>query len=161
MSVLVSMVAMIVVLSCWECSRFSSIPVYAERHDSSGDALLPHTPLQKTSRAWRDGADADPYHDPFVPKTVVRTDTEVGSPVPKQEPDRQNVLVKAIIASPRGRWAILEFENGERLIVMTGQVIAASSQVVTRITDREVTLSALEGKASPRSQPDRTYVLDQ
>ena len=156
MPALLAMVAMISVLLWWDCPRCSLSHIYAEQRDVSGDSFSPRAPLHKTNRALRSRADR--YRDPFVPKTVVRK--EVHAPEPKQESDRQNVLVRGIISSPRGRWALLEFENGERLIVMTGQVIAASSQVVTRITDQGVTLSALGGKADALSQPDRTYFLD-
>ncbi len=167
MSVFLSMVIMIFALLCWEYPRFFLIHVYAEQRDASGDSLLSHTQLNKTNRALKDRADR--YRDPFVPKSVVRK--TMRSPVPKQtldrhlpspkqEPVRQNVRVRGIVSSPQGRWAFLEFENGERLIVMVGQVIAASSQVVTRITDQGVTLASLEGKAEGKAQPDRTYLLD-
>ncbi len=156
MSALVSLATVMFALVCWGCPWFSSNHVSAGQHDTIEDSFLPRTPLNVTNRAltYR----ADHYRDPFVPKPVVR---EVfRSPAPKQDPDRQHVLVKGIVSSPQGRWALLDFENGERLIVTEGQVIAASSQVVTRITDHGVTLSALESTAGAQSQPDRTYFLD-
>ncbi len=175
MSALVSMVTMIFMLWCGECSSFSASRVSAEPRDAAGDALLPHTSLNRTPHALRYRADR--YRDPFAPKSIVRKEAKspvpqqepdsqnvpvpaIIAPVPQQDPDNQNVLVKGIISSPRGRWALLEFANGERRIVVAGQVLAAFSRVVTRITDREVTLSALEGTVDARLQPDRTYVLD-
>ena len=151
MSAVLAMVAMLFVLSWWDCPRCFLSHVHAEPRDVSGDSLSPRAPLHETNRA-------DRYRDPFVPKTIIRK--EIHASEPKQEPDRQTVLVRGIISSPHGRWALLEFKNGERLIVTAGQVIVASSQVVTRITDHGVTLSALGGKADAPSQPDRTYFFD-
>jgi len=143
-------------LVCWRFAWFASHHVAAEQHDTTGDSLVPRAPLNETDPAWRYRADR--YRDPFVPKPVVRD--ALHSPVPKQAADRQHVLVKGIVSSPWGRWALLEFANGERLIVSAGQVIEASSQVVTRITDHGVTLSTLEGTGETQSQSDRTYFLD-
>lgn len=156
MSARVSLVTVMFALVCWEGPWFASHHVAAEQHDATGDSLAPRAPSNETDPAWRYRADR--YRDPFVPKPVVRD--AFHSPVPKQAADRQHVLVKGIVSSPRGRWALLEFENGERLIVSTGEVIAGSSQVVTRITDHGVTLSALEGTGEAQSQSDRTYFLD-
>ncbi len=157
MSVWLSLVTMIFVALCGECPRGALSHVYAEPHDVSVDSFVPRAPLHTTHRALRSRIDR--YRDPFVPKTVVRT--EIPAPEPTQEaPSRQHVLVRGIMSSPQGRWALLEFENGERLIVRAGQVIAAFSQVVTRITDQGVTLSALGGKGDAPLPPDRTYLLD-
>lgn len=156
MSARVSLVTVMFALVCWEYPWFASHHVAAEQHDTTGDSLVPRAPLNETDPAWRYRADR--YRDPFVPKPVVRD--ALHSPVPKQAADRQHVLVKGIVSSPWGRWALLEFENGERLIVSAGQVIEASSQVVTRITDHGVTLSTLEGTGETQSQSDRTYFLD-
>lgn len=71
----------------------------------------------------------------------------------------QPVKVVGIMSSAQGHWAVLDFEDGERLIVRVGQVLSAYSQVVKRITDEGVILSAVEGKARVRSQPERTYLL--
>ena len=61
------------------------------------------------------------------------------------------------MSSAQGRWALLEFEDGKRLIVRQGQVISAYSRVVQRITDHGVTLSAIGEKARP--QQEKTYWL--
>ena len=120
-------------------------------HAGPGDQKV--TNAQELSRVFR--YRSDHYRDPFVPKSVVRT--PAGSSLQGQDVSRQTVKVVGIMSSAQGRWAMLEFEDGERFIVMPGQVMSAYSRIVKRITDQGVTLSALGKKAGP--QPERTYWL--
>ncbi len=148
MPAIVSLVVSIVVWSSWAALR----DVPGRAHAGPRDA--PESPAGR-------------YRDPFVPKAVPPPPVSEPAPpspapvsAPEPEPVSLTVLVRGIASSPQGRWALLEFENGEQLIVRTGQVIAAFSRVVTRITDQGVTLSALGGAEAP-SPADRTYFLDQ
>ncbi len=113
------------------------------------------TNAQEPSTAFRYGSDH--YRDPFVPKSVIRI--PAGPSVQKQDKSPQTVRVIGTISSAQDRWAVLEFEDGERLIVMPGQVISAYSRVVTRITEQGVTLSAIGETA--KSQAEKTYWLDE
>ncbi len=99
---------------------------------------------------------SDRYRDPFVASTVVLP-TSVGSAVQGRDGSAQTVKVVGTMLSAQGRWAVLEFERGERLIVMPGQVISSYSRVVKRITEHSVTLSAMGETAT--SPAEKTYWL--
>lgn len=99
---------------------------------------------------------SDHYRDPFVPTAVTRTPE--GSAVQAVDVSPQTVTVVGIMSSAQGRWAVLEFEGGERLIVMPGQTIFAHSRIVKRITEQGVTLSAI---GATGAQAEKTYWLDQ
>lgn len=99
------------------------------------------------------GYSSDHYRDPFVPAAVTRTPE--GGAVQAVDVSPQTVKVVGIMSSARGRWAVLEFGGGERLVVMPGQTIPAYSRIVKRITEQEVTLSATGAQA------EKTYWLDQ
>ena len=99
---------------------------------------------------------SDHYRDPFVRTAAIRTPEE--SAVSAVDVSPQTVKVVGIISSAQGRWAVLEFEGGERLIVMPGQTISAYSRIVKRITEQEVTLSAI---GATKAQAEKTYWLDQ
>lgn len=118
-------------------------------HAGQGDQVT--TNAQEPPRAVR--YRADHYRDPFVPKSIIRN--PAGSSVQGQ--DVSPVKVMGTTSSAQGRWAMLEFEDGERLIVVPGQVISAYSRVVKRITEHGVTLAAIGEKAGP--QAERTYRL--
>lgn len=110
---------------------------------------------QQPSTAFR--YRSDNYRDPFVPTAV--TQTPVGSSVQGPDKSPQTVRVVGTMSSAQGRWAMLEFEGGERLIVMPGQVISAHSRIVKRITEQGVTLSAIGDTAKP--QAEKIYWLDE
>ena len=117
-----------------------------------GERVVANT--QKPSASFR--YSSDHYRDPFVPKAVTRTPE--GSAGQAVDASPQTVRVVGIMSSAQGRWAVLEFEGGERLIVMPGQTISAYSRIVKRITEQEVTLSAIGGT---EAQAEKTYWLDQ
>lgn len=100
---------------------------------------------------------SDRYRDPFVPKSVVPS--APGASLQVQDVGRQTVKVLGTLSSAEGRWAVVQFENGERLIVEPGQVISTYSLVVKHITEQGVTLSAIEAQAE--FQAERTYRLDE
>ncbi len=126
-------------------------------------ALWPHvhagqadpTNDQEPVRPFRYAADR--YRDPFVPKSMVRREAEASLPRQAVNP----VKVVGILASAQGRWALLERRDGARRIVTVGEVLAAPSRVVKRITEHEVTLAVVEGKTGGASQAERIYVLDE
>ena len=122
-------------------------------HAGPGDQVV--TDAQEPSHLFR--YRADHYRDPFVPKSVVPN--AAGASLQGQDVSRQTVKVLGTMSSAEGRWALLEFEDGERLIVMPGQFISAYSLVVKRITEHEVTLSAIKEKTKP--QAEKTYWLDE
>lgn len=99
---------------------------------------------------------SDYYRDPFVPAAVIRTPE--GSATQTVDASPQTVRVVGIISSAQGHWAVLEFDGGERLIVVPGQIISSYSRVVKRITEQGVTLSAI---GATKSQGEKTYWLDQ
>jgi len=138
-----------VVLIIFVCGSVAWTPVQAR----SGEQMATHA--QEPSSAFR--YRSDHYRDPFVPKSVVRI--PAGSSVQGQAVTPHAVKVIGILSSTQSRWAVLELKNGERLIVMPGQVISAYSQIVKRITKQGVTLSAIEEKAKP--QAEKTYWLDE
>ena len=103
------------------------------------------------------GYSSDHYRDPFVPTAVIRTPE--GSAVQAVDVSPPTMKVVGIMSSAQGRWAVLEFESGDRLIVVPGQVISAHSRIVKRITEQGVTLSAIGDTA--KSQVEKTYWLDE
>ena len=122
-------------------------------HAGPGDQVV--TNAQESPRVVRYGSDH--YRDPFVPKSVALN--PAGSSLDAQDMNRQTVRVMGTTSSAQGRWAMLEFENGERLIVVPGQVISAHSRIVKRITEQGVTLAATGKKAG--TPVERTYRLDE
>ena len=70
----------------------------------------------------------------------------------------QTVKVAGIMSSAQGHWAMLEFDDGERLIVVPGQILSAYSRVVKRITEQGVTLSVI---GATKAEGEKTYWLDQ
>ncbi len=150
-----ALVSVFFFLLCGSVLWFSSTQVLAGPGDPTKDLLVTNARLNETSRTFR--YRSDHYRDPFLPKSVFQNNA--GSSLQRQDMSRQSVKVVGIMSSAQGHWAILEFEDGERLIVRAGQVLSAYSQVVKRITDQGVTLSAVGGKARVRSQPERTYLL--
>ena len=128
---------------------FAGTPVHARLADQAV------TNAQESPRVVRYRSDR--YRDPFVPKSVIPSAT--GSSLQAQDVGRQTVKVLGTISSAEGRWAVVQFENGERLIVKPGQVIAAYSLVVKHVTEQGVTLSAIEEQA--KLQAERTYRLDE
>ena len=122
-------------------------------HAGPGDQVM--TDAQEPPHVFR--YRADHYRDPFVPKSVVPN--AAGASLQGQDASRRTVKVLGTMSSAEGRWATLEFEDGERLIVMPGQFISSYSLVVKRITEQGVTLSAIEEKTKP--QAEKTYWLDE
>lgn len=120
-------------------------------HAGPGDQVV--TRAQESPRIVR--YRSDHYRDPFVPKSAALNPARPS--LETQDVDRQTVRVMGTMSSARGRWALLEFEDGERLIVVPGQVISASSRVVKRITEQGVTLSGTGDETG--SQVERTYRL--
>lgn len=136
------------VLMCLVCWSVGGV------HGASNDQVAVNTQETLPSFSY----DSDRYRDPFVASTVVPP-TAVGSAVQGRDVNSQTVKVVGTMSSARGRWAVLEFESGERLIVMLGQVISDYSRVVKRITEQGVTLSAIGEMAT--SQAEKTYWLDE
>jgi len=122
-------------------------------HAGPGDQVV--TDAQEPSHLFR--YRADHFRDPFVPKSVVPN--AASASLQGQDVNRQTVKVLGTLSSAEGRWAILEFEDGERLIVMPGQFLSAYSLVVKRITEQGVTLSGIEEQTEP--QAEKTYWLDE
>ncbi len=118
----------------------------------TGEQVVANTQEPSASFSYR----ADRYRDPFVPATVPRTPEASAGQAVAVSP--QTVRVVGIISSAQGHWAVLEFDGGERLIVVPGQIISASSQIVKRITEQGVTLSAI---GATKAQGENTYWLDQ
>lgn len=132
-----------------------SIFWFAGTHGHAGRADQAVNNAQKSPRVVR--YRSDHYRDPFVPKSVASNPAD--SSLEAKDVNRQTVRVVGTLSSVHGRWAMLEFEDGERLIVVPGQVIPAYSRVVKRVTEEGVTLSATGARASP--QVERTYRLDE
>ena len=128
---------------------------FAGTHVHAGLADQAVTNAQESPRVVR--YRSDHYRDPFVPKSVVPN--PAGSSVEVKDVRRQIVKIMGTMSSAQGRWAMLEFEDGERLIVVPGQVLPAYSRVVKRITEEGVTLSATGEEARPHVE--RTYRLDE
>ena len=120
-------------------------------HAGPGDQIA--TNAQESPRVVR--YRSDHYRDPFVPKSVVLNPARSSGEV--QGVDRQTVKVMGTMSSAQGRLAMLEFEDGERLIVVPAQVISAYSRIVKRITEEGVTLSTTGDKAG--TQVESTYRL--
>ncbi len=99
----------------------------------------------------------DQYRDPFVPKSGVPS--PAGSSPEERDATGNAVKVMGTLSTAQGRWAMLEFEDGARRIVVPGQILSAYSRVVKRITEKGVTLSATGDTAGP--QAERTYRLDE
>ena len=120
-----------------------------EVHAGPGDQVVTNAQESPGVVRYR----SDRFRDPFTPKSGVPH--PAGSSVEVQ--DVNPVKVMGTMSSAQGRWAMLEFEDGERLIVVPGQVISAYSRIVKRITEDGVTLSATGDQAS--AQAERTYRL--
>ncbi len=150
-----ALVSVFFFLFCGSARWFFSTQVHAGPGEPTKDLLFTNARLNETSRTFRYRSDHD--RDPFLPKSVFQNNA--GSSLQRQDMSHQPVKVVGIMSSAQGHWAVLDFEDGERLIVRVGQVLSAYSQVVKRITDEGVILSAVEGKARVRSQPERTYLL--
>ena len=140
------MMRVVSVLICLACGSVAGV------HGGSGAQVVANT--QEFSPSFSYGSDH--YRDPFVAPTVIQTPP--GSAVQGRD---VSPIVKVVgtMSSAQGRWAVLEFEGGERLIVMPGQVISAYSRVVKRITEQGVTLSSIGETA--KSQAEKTYWLDE
>lgn len=137
----------VAVLMCFSCGSVAG--VYGE----PGDQVVANT--QEPSPSFRYSSDR--YRDPFIPTAVPRTSAEPS--VQGEDVSPQTVKVVGIMSSAQDRWAVLEFESGERLIVTPGQVISAYSRVVKDITEQGVTLSTIGETA--KSQAEKTYWLDE
>lgn len=135
------------VLMCFLCGSVAGVQA------GPGDQVVANAQQLSPSFSYS----ADHYRDPFVPTAVTRTPE--GSAVQAVDVSPQTVRVVGTITTAQGRWAVLEFEGGERLIVVPGQVISAYSRMVKRITEQGVTLSAIGDTA--KSQVEKTYWLDE
>ena len=140
------MMRVVLVLMCFLCGSVAGVQA------GPGEQVVANTQKPLASFSYS----SDHYRDPFVPPAVTRT-PEV-SAVRAMDASPQTVTVVGIISSARGRWAVLEFESGERLIVMPGQTISAYSRIVKRITEQGVTLAAI---GATEAQAEKTYWLDQ
>lgn len=140
------MMRIVSVLMCFLCGSVAGVQA------GPGEQAVANT--QEPSASFR--YSSDHYRDPFVPTAVTRMPE--GSAVQAVDVSPQTVKVVGIMSSAQGRWAVLEFEGGERLVVMPGQTIPAYSRIVKRITEQEVTLSAT---GATEAQAEKTYWLDQ
>ena len=140
------MMRVVFVLMCFLCGSVAGVQAGPDEQVAT-DVQGPVASLRYRS---------DHYRDPFVPAAVTRTPE--GSAGPAVEASPQTVRVAGIISSTQGRWAVLEFDGGERLIVVPGQILSAYSRVVKRITERGVTLLAI---GTTKAQGEKTYWLDQ
>ena len=138
-------VSMLLLFLCGSLFR----PAGTEVHAGPGDQVVTNAQASPGVVRYR----SDHFRDPFVPKSVVPHPVDSSVEVQDVSP----VKVMGTMLSAQGRWAMLEFEDGKRLIVVPGQVISAYSRVVKRITEEGVTLSATGDKASP--QAEKTYRL--
>ena len=136
----------VLVLMCFLCGSVAGVQA------GPGEQALANTQEPSASFSYS----SDHYRDPFVPTAVTRTPE--GSAVQAVDISPQSVTVVGIISSAQGHWAVLEFEGGERLIVMPGQTISAYSRMVKRITEQGVTLSAI---GQTKAQGEKTYWLAQ
>ncbi len=141
------MMRVISVLMCFACGSVAG--VYGE----PGNQVVADTQEPSPSFRYR----SDRYRDPFIPIAVPRASAEPS--VQEEDVSPQTVRVVGTMSSAQGRWAVLEFDGGERLIVTPGQVIAAHSRVVKDVTEQGVTLSAIGETA--KSQAENTYWLDE
>ena len=141
------MIRIVSVLTCFLCGSVAGV--------QAGPGEQAAANAQEPSASFRYGSDH--YRDPFVPTAVTRTPERPAVRAVDVSP--QTMKVVGITSSAQGRWAVLEFEGGERLIVMPGQVISAYSRIVKRITEQGVTLSAIGDTA--KAQVEKTYWLDQ
>ena len=142
------MMRVVSVLMCVACWSVGGV------HGEPNDQVVVNTQKPSPSFSYT----SDRYRDPFVASTVVLP-TSVGSAVQGRDVSSQTVKVVGTMLSAQGRWAVLEFEKGERLIVTPGQVISDYSRVVKRITEQGVTLSAIGETATSRAE--KTYWLDE
>ncbi len=141
------MIRIVFVLMCFLCGSVAGVQA------GPGEQVAANA--QEPSASF--GYSSDRYRDPFVPTALTRTPE--GSAAQAVDESPRTVKVVGIMSSARGRWAVLEFEGGERLVVMPGQTISAYSRIVKRITEQEVTLSAIGDTA--KTQAEKTYWLDQ
>ncbi len=142
---MIRIVFVLMCLLCWSVAGVQAGP---------NDQVVVNTQEPSPSFSYS----SDRYRDPFVASTVVLP-TSVGSAVQGRDGSAQTVKVVGTMLSVQGRWAVLEFERGERLIVMPGQVVSGYSRVVKRITEHGVTLSAMGETAT--SPAEKTYWLDE
>lgn len=140
------MMRVVLGLMCFLCGSVAGVRA------GPGDQVAANPQKPLASFSYR----SDHYRDPFVPSAVTRTPE--GSAGQAADVSLRTVRVVGIIASDQGHWAILEFDGGERLIVVPGQIISAYSQIVKRITEQGVTLSAI---GATKAQGEKTYWLDQ
>ena len=141
------MMRVVSVLMCVACWSVGGV------HEGPNDQVMADTQEPSSSFSYS----SDRYRDPFVASAVIPT--PVRSAEQRRDVSPQTVKVVGTMSSAQGRWAVLEFEGSERLIVVPGQVISAYSRVVKHITERGVTLSAIGETA--RSQAEKTYWLDE
>ena len=134
------------VLMCFLCGSVAGVQA------GPGEQVAANTQEPLASFSYS----SDHYRDPFVPTAVTRTPE--GSAGQAVDVSPQTVMVVGIISAAQGHWAVLEFDGGERLIVVPGQIISAYSQIVKRITEQGVTLSAI---GATKTQGEKTYWLDQ
>lgn len=140
------MMRVVLVLTCFLCGSVAGVQAGPD------EQMVTNTQKPVASLSYR----SDHYRDPFVPTAVIRTPD--GSPAQAVDVSPQTVTVVGIISSAQGHWAVLEFDGGERLIVVQGQVLPAYSRVVKRITEQGVTLSAI---GATKAQGENTYRLYQ
>ena len=148
-----ALIFVFVILMSGNTHWFTRPHAYAGSPAQTKDLSGTHVQSNEPSRIFR--YRADHYRDPFLPKSVFQD--SAGSSLQGEDVSLQTVKVVGLMSSAQGRWAMLEFEDGERLIVRAGQIISSYSQVVKRITDQGITLSAIKGKAG--GQPEKTYLL--
>ncbi|MDE0144560.1 MAG: hypothetical protein OXI53_10305 [Nitrospira sp.] len=141
------MMRVVLVLMCFLCGSVAGVQAGPD------EQVAANTRESLASFSYR----SDHYRDPFVPPAVV-TRTPEGSAAQAVDVNPQTVRVVGMMSSAQGHWAVLEFDGGERLIVVPGQIISAYSQIVERITEQGVTLSAI---GETRAQGETTYWLDQ
>lgn len=140
------MMRVVFVLACFLCGSVAGVQAGPD------DQVVANAQEPLASFSYR----SDHYRDPFVPTAVTRTPEGAAAQAVDVSP--QTVRVAGIMSSAQGYWAMLEFDGGERLIVVPGQIISAYSQIVKRITEQGVTLSAI---GETKSQGEKTYWLDQ
>lgn len=141
------MMRVVLVFMCFACMSVGGV------YGGPNDQVMANT--QEPSRSF--SYSSDRYRDPFVPSMVLPT--PAGSAVQGRDVSPQTVKVVGTMLSAQGRWAVLEFEGSEQLIVKQGQVISAYSRVVKRITEQGVTLSSIGEMATP--QAEQVYWLDE
>jgi len=105
-----SMMYAVSVLVCGSILWLTGTHVYA----GPGDPAVPNDRESPRVVRYR----SDHVRDPFMPKSVILK--PAGSSVETQDVNRGTVKVIGTMSSIHGRWAMLEFEDGEQLIVVQG-----------------------------------------